>query len=662
MDQREPDGLDRAPGTIVESVFLHVLAEAPSSVLEDELQRLDRERLEHPDHLSADHYAAVRVRELVEHRRRRELEISSLYATASSLAALGEVDDVLATVVRHAHELVGADVTYISVFNDAQTELSLRASQGSISAKFRQAVVPARTGVAGRVLDTRAPYWVANYPRADEIAHSSDFDRTFVEEGLVALLGVPLVAANRVFGVLYAANRVERPFPREEVALLSAFADHAAVALENARLYDESRQALQHLEEAYSTIEGQVEVMERSAAVHEALTGAILVGGGASEIADLVAEHLGGDVIIVDRTDNVLATHASGAAGTPSGVDADDLGAPPWLSDVLHRSLPEATRTGRCVTTSNGHAVRRNVVAVVAGEDYLGAVIHARPDALHPAERRTLERAAQIMGLLTLKQDAVVEAEERVRGELLLEILSSGLPFSDELVSRARSRNLELERVNAVLVVHAPNARRIALARHLHAFARESGALAGEYRGVPTVLIAATDAKEAAAEVYRHLKRGVSAPILVCAAPVATSAHLGHAFLMASRCSKLLRQLGTEDRATTTEHLAVYALLFDPDRVQDLQTFLEDSLGRLIDYDVKGRSDLLGTLSAYFSNSGNLASTARTLHVHINTLLKRMDRIGELLGQDWQHPDTSLRLHLAVRMHQLSCELAANPD
>ena len=78
------------------------------------------------------------------------------------------------------------------------------------------------------------------------------------------------------------------------MALLSAFADHAAIAIVNARLYDESRRALAEVRQAYET-------MERSSQVHEALTRVVLHGGGAAEVAALLVEELGGRVTVVDR-------------------------------------------------------------------------------------------------------------------------------------------------------------------------------------------------------------------------------------------------------------------------------------------------------------------------------------------------------------------------
>src|SRR4029077_1515343 len=126
-------------------------------------------------------------------------------------------------------------------------------------------------GVADHVLRTRRPYWVRDYRAAPDIEHDPDFDRQTQAEGMVAVLGVPLMAADRVFGVLYAADREPRAFMQDEIALLSAYADHAAVALENARLYDQARRAVDEVKAAHAVIEANVHTLEHSAAIQEAL-------------------------------------------------------------------------------------------------------------------------------------------------------------------------------------------------------------------------------------------------------------------------------------------------------------------------------------------------------------------------------------------------------
>src|SRR5919202_644257 len=61
---------------------------------------------------------ALRVRALLEHRRRREEELSGLFDTASDLAGLRDLDGVLTAIVHRARTLLGADVAYLTLNDD----------------------------------------------------------------------------------------------------------------------------------------------------------------------------------------------------------------------------------------------------------------------------------------------------------------------------------------------------------------------------------------------------------------------------------------------------------------------------------------------------------------------------------------------------------------
>ncbi|MFD0536439.1 helix-turn-helix domain-containing protein [Actinomadura luteofluorescens] len=49
-----------------------------------------------------------------------------------------------------------------------------------------------------------------------------------------------------------------------------------------------------------------------------------------------------------------------------------------------------------------------------------------------------------------------------------------------------------------------------------------------------------------------------------------------------------------------------------------------------------------------------MSRTAERLHIHVNTVSQRLDRIARLLGDDWQAPERALELQLALRLHRLS--------
>jgi GAF domain-containing protein/sugar diacid utilization regulator len=577
--------------------------------------------------------------ELTSYRIRRERELSSLYATARSLTALGEVDAVLDSIVREAHELIGTDFTYLSLLGP-DGELTLKASEGTISPTFSAARVPSGTGVGGRVIATGAAAWVSNYLETRDVPHDEAFDDLVLPEGMVALLGVPLLVGAEVIGVLFAADRTERPFEHDEVALLSAFADHAAVALNNARLYEESRSALKQLQSAYLTIEDQVAVMERAQAVHEALTRVVLKGGGATEVAQLLVDHLKGAVTVFDRAGGVTAT-CNDAEGVEQPVERPSPDA-----------VEQARQSGRWATTTDRTGLWHSAATIQAGDSHLGALLLTRTHEPTPLDVRTLERAAQIMGLLILKETAVAEAEERVSGELLTELLVSAAPVGPTQRARAQARGIDVTSLDVLVVAESATRTAPEVSRRLHQLSNEWGGLAGEHLGRATMLVHGADVAAMAETVHARLRRDLGSPVRVVAERV-TDESWGRAFDLAGRCCALMESLGVTDQGATADQYAMFALLFDAERTQDLDRFFADSIEPLLAYDRRRSTDLVTTLTVYFHHAGSLTRTSRALHVHANTLLKRLDRVDAVLGQGWRSPDRSLQLQVALRMHAL---------
>jgi len=575
---------------------------------------------------------------------RRQRELASLYATAKSLTALGELDEVLRAIVHNAHDLIGTDFTYLSLV-DADGRLAARASEGTISASFLAASVPADIGLGGKVLASRSPHWVRDYMATTFIDHDPDFDRLAATEALVALLGVPLVIRGEAVGALFAADRSERSFQADEIALLSAFADHAAVALDNARLYEASRTALQELQVAYRKIEEHMAVMERAQAIHEALTGVVLGGGAPGDVVQLLADQLGGSVTLLDRTGAALVHRDSASSPCRTRPETD-------LADAV----TNADRTGRCTTSVDALGVARSVASIQAGDSYLGALAWSREAGagLGPAgeaDLRTLERATHILGLLILKERAVAEASERLSGELLTELMVGGPGISPAQRVRTRARNIDADRLDLVLVADSSTVSSTDLSRHLHDIARDRSGLAGEHLGRATMILPGADDDRTVEEIHARLRRTLGGPVLVVAERVVNQ-DWSRAFSLASRCGAVMRAIGHTDLGATTSRYALFAMIFDTARAGELDRFISDSIGPLLDYDRRRGTGLVDTLSAYYGHRANVAATARTLHVHVNTLLKRLDRAGAVLGLDWRR-DNDLELQFALRLHQL---------
>lgn len=569
--------------------------------------------------------------------RRREQEISAILAGIRELVELRDVDTLLERLVDRARALMGADVAYLTEHHD--NALKVRTTSGVVAPELRDLFVPVGMGLASKIVKHRTPQWTSAYELTDDIPHESGVDDAVAAEGLVSLLGVPLLAGTEVLGALFAANRTTYEFSPDEVALLSAFADHAAIVLQTARLLETARSAAQQAREATDVLSENLAAMERSTRVHEDLTSVVVGGGSSREIAATLSSALGRRIVVLDR-------HLS--------PTADALGAstvePP--SQAVRAAIHESRQSGLCVPVRSESDEYEFTVAVVSDDAVLGALLIGPGDLDFGAvERRTVERAAQIMALVTLKQDAVTDAENRVSDELITDVLNPRTPDNDAVFTRARSRGILLDRVRSVIVAAVPpDVRRLALSalRQL-----PETVLAGEDHELLVALSTADDATAVAADARHRLTRDPDSPaLLVAAPPVHTVDDLPAAYGSARRCAGLLEKMGRIEGVVDAQAYKPYLAMFGAGD-DELPDYIDAMIGPVLRWDEQRDGELLTTLRTYLDAQASPTRTARDLHVHVNTVLQRLERLTTLLGDDWREPDPLFRISVAVRLQSL---------
>ncbi|WP_322907818.1 PucR family transcriptional regulator [Paenibacillus sp. SGZ-1009] len=101
------------------------------------------------------------------------------------------------------------------------------------------------------------------------------------------------------------------------------------------------------------------------------------------------------------------------------------------------------------------------------------------------------------------------------------------------------------------------------------------------------------------------------------------------------------------------EELGVYQLLLSLNDGQRLQTFVRNYLGPLIDHDESRGSELLLTLRVYLDHDGSKQIAAQKLFIVRQSLYYRLDKITELLGEDFMAPENRISIQVALRAYQL---------
>lgn len=651
MSRNSRGSIATMPQTALE--LLRLLADdAPAEQLEEQARRLAAGDVEMG---AAARDLALRVRAVMDARRRREAELTALVEVARDLASLRDSGGVLDAIVRRARTLVRTDVAYLTLFDPDAGDTIMRATAGSVSARFQNLRLPLGAGLGGLVAQTRHPYWTADYPEDERFRHTGEIDDAVGDEGLVAICGVPLLVEDEFVGVLFASNRTRRPFSVDEVSLLGSLAALAAVSLVQSRHAAEQAAALDELSRVHATVRTHTAGIEKAAAAHDRFAAVVLEGGGLADVTAALVDTLGGWVVVLDGDGRRAASHGGAPAPAPRRDDLLDAA-----------SVEESKRTGRLASAEGLHAV----VAHASGE-HLGTLVLGGRDGLDDGEQRIVERAAVVAALVLLFARQTAEAQQRVRTDLLSDVLShrgSG-PQAQAIAARGRGLGLSLDEPHVLAVCRGALESRRGLALTASTIVSGRG-LAGEHHGDVVVLVPASgtsdgdgtsggdgtgagdDPGEVAALLSRRLGRGVEGGVTVGASgPVVPTAGVGAAHAEARRTVEALLALGTPGRGAAAEELGFAGLVVSG--MPDVGRYVGTHLGPVLDYDERRGTDLVRTLDAYFGAGTSPRRAADTLHVHVNTIAQRLDRVRALLGDDWQEPDRTLELQLALRLRRL---------
>ena len=170
--------------------------------------------------------------------RLRQMEL--FYQVGQALMTTLDLNTLLAETMRLATEVIDAGAASLMLIDRNNEELVFEVSLGSRGHVLRQQRIPLDEGIAGWVARHGEPS-ISNNARTDpRFSHRVDVRTGFLTQSIAA---VPLKTKGCIIGVLEVLNKYsESGFEEEDLRIMSVIAAQAAIAIENARLYQEVRQ------------------------------------------------------------------------------------------------------------------------------------------------------------------------------------------------------------------------------------------------------------------------------------------------------------------------------------------------------------------------------------------------------------------------------------
>lgn len=533
-----------------------------------------------------------------------------------ALAAIGEavggdepVAQLLDRVARTACTLLGYDFCAVFLPDDARTALTIVGSHG-LSGDYIAQVNADRPILLDVHGEQEAPTSIAF--RTGEVVTLEDIELVpefgwggvAHEQGYRALVSVPLRRAGAVIGALNGYRTGPHSFDAAEVSLVTTLATQVAIALGTAQLRAQEQATIREL--------------RRAEEVHGLLMATALRGEGLAGVADALAELLGRAVQIDE---------VQGGDLTPSLTPVDDH----WESGVV---LDET---------------------VVARIQVAGA------GALSALDVRAVEHAAVVTALELLRARTAAEVEQRLRGSLLADLLTStDTSTLGALLDRARHLGWDLSGNQTLITVRWPEherAERVLAITDRFAADIAPRPLAAIFRG-DLVLVCSPESHRAAADLARRLAGTLSSTGTIefaVAAVSSTGAVTDLPDAYRTLCGAM--NLAADAVSTTVIDMAevtIDHLLLQLDDPQRLRDFARTVLGPVLDYDRARQTELVHTARVHLDHSLDRRATASALHLHPNTVAQRIKRIEELTGLQLSRPRDLLQLTSALTVAQVA--------
>ncbi|QRG66418.1 helix-turn-helix domain-containing protein [Brevibacillus choshinensis] len=571
----------------------------------------------------------------------RENELAKMVGGIRAITSSLDLDSLLQEILDNAIEVIpAADTGILAMYDPATDRLINRAAVGlndnvlRYRLKVGEAIV-GKTFADGqpRIYFTREEITEAmsNMERENLQYLLASYDFSHVK----GTISIPISVGDKPIGAMIIhQNHTEGTLSERDVHLLKGFAGQAAVVIENARLFAE--------------LKGQNQYLSKRNEVHETLTRLSLENKGMEAIVAALDQIIGVPLLFVDFLEGNWYSRMQTAM-------------PVFTMDEISR-LFARKQAPVIVRMSGEESCEYHVTPLVVGHVFLGCLIAILDKPLDELGRIALEQGGAVLALELVKKQSLTDVYYKKTHEFFRELVET----SDPELLRMGGEEWEM-RLTDYMTVCVFSLRHSHDLRHLEAevhrliarIKRKLGLrrhLIFGYHNKVTLLAMLSSKADVDAFCQRitdEVKEwGDSEGLPLCAGIGTAGLGVGAIKKSHEEAQKALRYITERQQSGTQryEELGINRLFLNQP-AEELMVFLEEMFTPLRTEKAR-QNDLERTLLTFMATNSSAIRTAEQLHIHINTLYKRLKKIEQLLQLSFEMPEDVLKMQLACHLRE----------
>jgi PucR family transcriptional regulator, purine catabolism regulatory protein len=422
--------------------------------------------------------------------------------------------------------------------------------------------------------------------------------------------------------------------------------------------------------------------------IHNLFFRITLEGGGIEKISTLLSETINNPIILVDKEWKLLHFTEHPDNKIPLAY-CFDLGKNRTLFqqefiDSIPNNISDIKKSIKRIYHLEGMEIKCRILPVaVANHIYGYIVVWQTVRELSEFDYIILEQASTIMALERIKAREIEEVKLKIRQDFFDDLLMGKITSSESIQNLSQLHGLHYQYKYFCLVVtidpldnHPKEdfiARKVRLENkarkcvdtvyeqsnlshgEITCFHRNNRIiiLVGQHENRPPISI--EDAKQYASHIYMALNKHVKqTTFLVGIGSQYETIHSLHkSFSEANEAIRLMQKIEDHEGISHFEDHAVYHFLDSNIKDVELERFFMKSLGILYEHDRLHGTSYIITLENFFSNNLNISETAKSMFLHRNTLIYRIEKIKEILSNDLKNSEELLQYQLAIKIYRL---------